>query len=214
MNIESPRPPKYRTFCLDDQLGLFPLSSIQSTVLVIEQDGVIIDCQPWSPVNQLCARVNCDKRPRINMDILFFQYDPSDRTHVRSYITGLDMEKAYLQVRRDPVTNKRRCEAGGLYDKRGPIVTASNAGNPTGDVLPVGTLENKITSIVNRTSLVKQDTTSWLPLFGPFSIIGRSIALVDVDGNTVLCCNIEPVTEPDPVLINSILGYQEETPVG
>ena len=207
-------PPRFRAFCHDDQLGLFPLSSIQSTYLVIEtEEGVVLGCEPWDPVNQLCARVSCTKRPRLGIDILFFQYDPSDRTHVRSFITGLDMEKAFMQVRRDPIVNKNRCNAGGLYDKVGPLLTASNAENPTGEVLPVGTLENKITSIYDRQSLVKQDTSSWVPLFGPYSIIGRSIAIVDKEGNTAVCCNIEPVVDPDPALINSILGYQEETPL-
>ena len=207
-------------FCNDDQLGLFALSQIQETVIVFHgPDGRVVDCQPWNPINQLCARVNCDKRPRIHMDILLFQRDPVDRTHVRTYITGLDGEKAYLQVRRDAVTDRNECAAGGLFDKGGRTgVNRFHGGAagvyPTGDVLPVGTLEFKTTSLRDQYSVIKQDTTSWLPLFGPFSIIGRSLALVDLEGNTVTCCNIMPVLDPSPELIRSILGYQEETPRG
>lgn len=148
------------------------------------------------------------------MDILFFQNDPGDRTHVRSYITGLDMEMAYLQVRRDPITFKNECAAGGLYDKEStPFVATAVSSTPTGDALPVGTMQFKISDIRDQTSLVKQDTTSWLPLFGPFSIVGRSVALVNNDGVTVACCNIMPMVEPSPDVINSILSYQERTNV-
>jgi hypothetical protein len=206
---------RYRAFCNDDQLGLIPFSTMQRTYLVFENsgDGVQVGCQPWHQVNQLCARVSCVKRPRISMDILFFQNDPGDRTYVRSYITGLDMEKAYFQIRRDPVENTINCRAGGLYDKpRSGLILAAAAGeNPTGDVLPVGTMTHKTTSPAGRQSVVKQDTTSWLPLFGPFSIIGRSLAIIDVNGRAATCCNIEPVTNPSPELITSILGYQEQS---
>ena len=206
---------RYRAMCTDNQLGLVPLSSLQETVLVFETpDGQIIDCQPWQPIDQLCARVSCVKRPRLNIDILFYQRDPTDRTYVRSYITGLDEEKAYLQVRRDPVPDTINCDAGGLYDKpRRALTPGAHVGtDPTGDVLPIGTLTHKITSPRGRQSIVKTDTTSWLSLFGPFSIIGRSIALLDEDGDAVACCNINPVTDPSPELINSILGYQQESP--
>lgn len=183
-------------------------------------DGTVVDCQPWRPVDQLCARVTCDKRPRVHIDILFFQRDPVDRTHVRSFITGLDGEKAYLQVRRNAISDPNECAdggtAGGLHDKPGRTTSGRFHGgaagdNPTGDVLPVGTLEFKTTSLRGQQSLIKQDTTSWLPLFGPFSIIGRSLALVDVNGETVTCCNIQPVLDPSPELIRSILGYQEQS---
>ena len=206
---------RYRGFCTDDQLGLLSYSALEETILVFyaADDGRFIDCQPWKPINQLCARVNCIKRPRIRIDVLFFQSDPTDRTHVRSYITGLDQDKLYLQVRRDPVTDGRNCTAGGIFDKpRNAQIFPSHVSDPpTGEILPIGVLEHKITSPRGRQSVVRQDTTSWLPLFGPYSIIGRSLVLVDTNGNAVVCCNIEPVTDPSPDLINSILGYQEES---
>ena len=206
---------RYRAFCHDDQLGLLSKSQLENTILVFH-DAItlaVVECTTWSKINQLCARVNCIKRPRINMDVLFFQSDPNDRTHVRSYITGLDQEKAYLQVRQDPVSDTSMCEAGGIYDKpRNALLSNSHVGDkPTGDVLPVGVLEYKITSPRGRESVVKQDTTSWLSLFGPFSIIGRSLALTDENGVPVACCNIMPVEDPSPELINSVLGYQEQT---
>lgn len=204
---------RYQGFCADDQLGLISLSAIQETILVIHgPGGEVIDCQPWKPIDQLCARVNCIKRPRLRIDVLFFQRDPTDRTHIRSYITGLDGEKAYLQVRRDPVTDSSECDAGGLFDKPRPALTpGAHVGTiPTGDVLPIGTLEHKIASIRDMQSLVKQNTTSWLSLFGPHSIIGRSLAIINEDGEAVACCNIEPVIDPSPELINSLLGYQQQ----
>ena len=206
----------YRGFCHDDQLGLLSKSQVEDTILVFHdsETGEVVDCQPWSKINQLCARVNCIKRPRIRMDILFFQNDPNDCTHVRSYITGLDQEKYFLQVRRDPITDTSECDAGGVYDKpRNALLSNSHVASdgPTGDVLPVGVLEYKITSPKGRESIVKQDTTSWVPLFGPFSIIGRSVALTDANGVPLVCCNIEPVEDPSPELIDSVLGYQEQT---
>ena len=148
------------------------------------------------------------------MDILFFQNDPGDRTHIRSYITGLDNNAGYLQVRRDPVENKLVCGAGGLYDKPRlsnlrPIIHTPAGDKPTGDALPVGTTEFKISNIRNKTSLIKQDTTSWLPLHGAFTIIGRSIALIDANNQVVTCCNIENMTDPSPEVIDSILSYQD-----
>ena len=209
---------RYRAFCHDDQLGLLSKSQIEDTILVFH-DAItlgVVECATWSKINQLCARVNCIKRPRINIDVLFFQSDPNDRTHVRAYITGLDQEKAYLQVRTDKVTDTSECEAGGIYDKprifTNALISNSHVGDkPTGDVLPVGVLEYKTTSPRGRESVVRQDTTSWLPLFGPFSIIGRSLALADENGVPVACCNILPVDNPSPELINSVLGYQEQT---
>ena len=206
---------RYRAFCNDDQLGLIPLSSIQDTYLTFHlPNGTLVGCQPWHPIDQLCARVHCTKRPRLHMDMLFFQYDPGDRTHIRSYITGLDNTAAYLQVRRDPVPDKLTCDAGGLYDKPRlsnlrPIIHTPAGDKPTGDALPVGTTQYKISDIRNKTSHIKQDTTSWLPLHGAFTIIGRSIALVDVDNQVVMCCNITHVTDPSPELIDSILSYQD-----
>ena len=203
---------RYRAFCNDDQLGLIPLSSIQDTFLVFTlPDGTIVDCAPWHPVNQLCARAKCTKRPRLHMDILFFQYDPGDRTHVRTYITGLDERAAYMEVRRDAIPSKLECDAGGRYDKpRNGLLLGTPAGDyPTGDALPVGTMQFKIADLRNKTSLIVQDTTSWLPLFGSFTIIGRSITIVGRDNRVLMCCNIEPVTDPSPELIASILSYQD-----
>ena len=56
------------------------------------------------------------------MDILFFQNDPHDWTHIRTHITGLDREAAYLQVRERPVDDQKNCSmAGGLLDiNQGP----------------------------------------------------------------------------------------------
>lgn len=129
------------------------------------------------------------------------------------------MEKRYLQVRRDPVTDSSECEAGGIYDKpRRALLHHSHVPQDplklTGDVLPVGVMECKTTSPKDMNSVVVQDTTSWLPLFGPYSIIGRSLALTDANGVPVACCNIEHVVNPSPELINSILGYQEQSNTG
>lgn len=214
---------KYSAFCYDKQLGHLSESQLQETVLVFHDSttGAIVDCQPWNPINQLCARANCMKRPRINIDVLFFQSDPNDPTYIRSHITGLDQQKGYLQVRRDPVGDKdedQDCEAGGIFDKpRSGLQHGLHVSSPpTGDILPVGVLEHKFTSPRGRESLVEQGKTSWLPLFGPHSIIGRSLVLTDENGVPVACCDIEPVTDPSPELINSILGYQEQSnrPVG
>lgn len=146
------------------------------------------------------------------MDILFFQYDPGDRTHLRTYITGLDEKAAYMEVRQDPITSKLECAAGGRYDKprNGSLLFGSPAGDyPTGDVLPVGTMQFKIAGVRDKTSLRVQDTTSWLPLFGSFTIIGRSITIVGRNNRPLMCCNIEPVMDPSPELIASILSYQD-----
>lgn len=206
---------RYRAFCNDDQLGLLPVSSLTDTVLVFEKaNGRIVGCEELDHINQLCARVNCAKRPRVGIDILFYQSDPNDHTHVRSFVTGLDGEGARLEIREFAAPNQNCTLAGGLYDKaRGPgtVLSDSVVSSMNGIPIPIGTLHRKITPITDRPSLVKQDTTPWLPLFGQLSIIGRSIALVNNNGNTVTCCTIMEVTDPSPELITSILGYQEQT---
>ena len=203
---------RYRAFCNDDQLGLVPISTITDTVLVFSNGTDIVGCQSWDTVNQQCARVSCIKRPRVNIDILFFQNDPGDRTHVRSYVTGLDGDALFLQIRENAVTNQNCSQSGRVFDKpRGggsPNIGTAVSDKPTGDALPVGTTQFKISDITGKTSLRYQDTTSWLPLFGPFSIVGKSIALVGVGGQEVTCCNIEAVADPDPALLASILAYQ------
>ena len=203
---------KYRAFCNDDQLGLVPLSLITDTVLVFEDENGVVDCQPWQTIHQQCARVHCIKRPRVFIDMLFFQYDPGDRTHVRSHVTGLDGTSAYLQIRENKVEDRDDCSnLGPVYDKPGPKLTATPiSGDPTGDSLPVGTLEFKISSIRGEQSLRRQDTTSWLPLFGPYNITNRAMILVDENGERITCCNVEPIPDASEELVASILGYQEE----
>ena len=199
---------KYRAFCNDDQLGLVPQSLLQDTILVFSVGNSIIDCQPWQPVKQQCARVTCVKRPRVYMDILFYQSDPGDRTHVRSFIIGLDGNKAYLQIRNKRANFTDCRDLGSIFDKPGSrFVGAPFGKDPTGDALPVGTLEFKISSIRKQQSLRKGDTTSWLPLFGPYNIVGKSLALYDENGNVVTCCDIELMSNPNPGIVASILGY-------
>ena len=198
--FESPNLYRYRAFCNDDQLGLLPVNSLTETVLVFEKaNGRIVGCEELEHVNQLCARVDCIKRPRVGINILFYQRDPNDRTHVRSFVTGLDGEGAYLEIREFAAPNQTCSLAGGRFDKpRGPgtVITDSVITSMNGIPIPIGTLHTEITPITDRPSLVKQDATLWLPLFGQFSIIGRSIALVNNDGVTVTCCTIMEVTDP------------------
>lgn len=204
---------KYRAFCNDDQLGLVPQSLITDTVLVFEDENGVVDCQPWQTIHQQCARVHCTKRPRVFIDMLFFQYDPGDRTHIRSHVTGLDGTSAYLQIRENKVENRDNCDdLGPVYDKPGPnnFVGTPISGDPTGDSLAVGTLEFKISNIRGEQSLRRQDTTSWLPLFGPYNITNRAMILVDENGRRITCCNVEPIPDASDELVASILGYQEE----
>ena len=200
---------RYRAFCNDDQLGLVPVSSITSTVLVISGNNHTV-CAAWEPIRQHCARVTCTKRPRIHMDILFFQNDPHDWTHIRTHITGLDGEAAYLQIRERPVDDQKNCSmAGGLLDiNQGPGTLKIDAVFREPIILVTGALK---INIRGETSLRTQVITPWLPLFGPHSIVGRSIAIVSNSGDDIVCCNIEPMSDPSPELIRSILGYQEQS---
>ena len=212
-----------RICCVDEQLGTHPLTSIEPLTLVIKDENFsedIIACATSKPANPLCARAKFRTRTQF-IQLYFVQLDPHDRTFVHAYVIGLNGQGGYFEIHENPVPDGASqhviCDdfsdsgLGGVFDKQGGRLfsdgeSSGGTGRTGGNTLPVGVLDRKLTDFRGQASYTTTDFSHFLPLFGPFSIIGRSLVLFDADGNPIACGNIE-LNKLPASMIDSILGY-------
>lgn len=187
-----------QAFCTDTQLGIYPHESINvNTILVIEdENGNNLACAKFEPVIPVAANIDIRNR-NVYVAGRFFQYDPHDATYVQFYNTRLGTA-SHFQVRAHPVPSNGSCTGlGPVYEPRFGFMNLPSSVliNQTGDRDFLGELQNKI--IVPNQSIRNSyyQRTFYLPLFGDYSVIGRSFVVLDNNEFVIGCGNI---TDADP----------------
>lgn len=208
-----------RTFCTDNQLGSIPCSYLydekagQETSLVLrDPDGTIIGCSRIGPPVPPQVATCTFHDYRFYGDFLFYQNSPVDRTHIKTYLTGVNGEDGYsLVIREGETPDDYNC------DVLGPILGTGGPGEPffpvprggvkTGDAGALGSLGG-ILDIENGESLRVKAVTYYVPLYGQCSVIGNSLVLVGPNGERVACCTITRTSQYSNQEIASLLGNQ------
>jgi len=101
-----------------------------------------------------------------------------------------------------------RDQLGNMYRVPGRALNVGFNNILTADSCAIGNLQNLLPT--NTAQSVQTTVSSNTPLFGSFSVIGRTIGLVDRDGAVVACSVISnSCTTCQPQGYNSLRGYQE-----
>lgn len=176
---------------------------VLSLVIEEENGGGVLGCSCFERIPSLAARARLERifwDPNQNfrtvyevVDFYVYQSDPHDPTYIRVYTNDLPQpnqfgDMPYIQIRERPVGADKNCSnLGPVFEPR-PYFdeSLSDIDNviQTGERDFIGELRNKIP--LNRNVF----RTSWLPLFGEKSIVGRSLVLHDGDGRPVNCATI------------------------
>ncbi|CAH1405229.1 unnamed protein product [Nezara viridula] len=131
---------------------------------------------------------------KVSGKIEFFQETPYSITDIEINLEGLEDVNEY-QIHETPVMEilEFPCEETTLYDVYDPYNVIKYSGhNGTPDQLRVGDLSGKFGDIEDQISVQKigyNDTN--LNIFGPHSILGRSVVLHSKAGRRLACSTIE-----------------------
>lgn len=233
--LESDANGRIKFFCTDSQLGLTPLTFISNrnadysrVALVIADEeasgGAVIACTQFEPLLPKVAQASIRRKVWVELpnerfrlvdefvDLYMYQADPHDPTFLRLYVNGINKPSEsdelanphYIQIRERPVGADGNCSnLGPVFEPRpyfGDAFPEVNGVIQTGDRDFVGELRNKIPlfGVTHR--------TSWLPLYGRGSVVGRSLVLHNGDGDVLNCATINLLTSTDG-LRPSLSGY-------
>ena len=112
------------------------------------------------------------------------------------------------------VNNCSEAALGAIHSKPGtPVFGRPLGSRKTGDSVLIGNLAPKVPIPLGSQSIFQPASSHYLPVFGPHSIVGRSLVVVEVteSGPVYLACGtIRRLSDyPDDVLA-SITGYQDD----
>ena len=168
----------------------------RSTVIHAENLGAPrIACANLTTYQPLEAVANFNENG-VTGSIRFYQRSPYDPTQVFVNLNGLQSRTAGYHVHEYPVgpgTSPQRCSnryTGGHLNPTGITVFGT-----TSDQFEVGDLSSKFGSLSGMNNINSEYVDPNIPLFGPFSILDRSVVLHedDADGTRFICSNIKRV---------------------
>nr|XP_039259748.1 uncharacterized protein LOC120336197 isoform X1 [Styela clava] len=129
----------------------------------------------------------------------FTQKSPFDATQTSIALTGLASRTSGYHVHKFPVaqrlsSSENPCDArfvSGHFNPYSVDVNASpSPGTGTADQYEIGDLSGKYGTLANKNEFSAMYTDWNLPLFGPNSIVGRSIVIHNADGSRLMCNTI------------------------
>ena len=231
-DLESDEDGRIKFFCTDIQLGstnpnYFQNSENSPISVVIEEEtasgGGVLACSCFERLRPKVAHAKIEQsfyehvngRPGHRyelVDFYVYQSDPHDPTYIRLHRNGLEQaedinDDLYIQIRERPVGEDKNCSnLGPVFEPRPDFEALPEIDNviQTGERDNLGELRNKI-PLGNPPR-----RTSWLPLFGQNSIIGRSLVLHDGDGNVINCANIDQESPPPGMTRVSFSQYHKK----
>ncbi len=205
---------RIKSFCADDQLGTTRQTDLMHLVLVVQDadnSDDILGCSQRVPVIPQAGYAYIRTRT-LFAHLAFYQADPHDKTFVRAFVLGLNGDAGYFEIHEDPVPEDGNCSATGeLYDKPDSSFVSAGISSGVGvietdNLGPIGRLEHKFSDFEGLKSFKTTECSSFLPLFPPFSIIGRSLVLYNKDEEIWGCSTIKRFSAIPPGLA-SITGY-------
>ncbi len=212
-----------RSFCSDNGLGSIPRTVLfdennpqdRFSIVIGEASGGpgILGCAALELISPLHAKTEL-RTSTIRGLFDFWQNGPDDRTNIRADLTGLDDEDYSLRIFRDPAPPMGMAcgDLGGVFQRNGGVITSAvNPNCPlTRDSCITGNLDSIFPLERGQRSFRMTVSTSTLPLFGPYTIIGRSLGLVLESTNEIIACSTIMLEQGAPQgELASILGYQD-----
>lgn len=130
--------------------------------------------------------------------IKFRQASHFDSTEVYVNIKGLASEATNVLIHQFPrrqriLAKEDLCTAqlvGNIYNPLETKQSAVNSSTATQDELPIGDLSAKYGNLTGKDMLEEEYFDSNLPLFGPLSVVGRSVMIYKSNGSRWMCSNI------------------------
>ena len=127
-------------------------------------------------------------------DFIFYQDGPDDEIYIKAFLTGLPMQGVpySLRIYEGVGTESDPCniaQLGSIYRVPRRALFTSGSGVLTRDGCILRNLECVLPIESNQG--IKSMVSTSVPLFGPFSFIGRTLALVSGMNNIVACSVIK-----------------------
>lgn len=209
-----------RSVCTDNQIGSIPRTDLfdgrhpEHALIVAIRDagGMLLGCSPLTLAPPLQGRAQF-RTLTIFGDFLFWQNGPDDRTNVRTYLTGLRGTDYSLRVFAEKVEMNEPCDPALLGS-----VTSRQGGEfilpgdtPTNDAGRIGNLDALLMLNAGQNSLRTTTTTSFLPLFGPHTILNCTLGLFNEETGVIeACAAIMNQEEYPPEELASLMGFQSD----
>ena len=188
-----------KMFWTDPRLPLSGAYSVDSKSFVIHQPeraAPRLACADLLNVPSQRAKADMWTVGPISGDISFTQQYETDFATVDSYLNGLSEEAGGWHIHNLPVPheNVEPCSGASVQGHYNPFNIVGSPAVGTDDLYEVGDLSGKSTSLAgfSEYSAITPDTN--LYLFGPRSIVGRSVVIHkdDASGTRWVCATIEP----------------------
>ena len=198
---------RIRQFYTDTDLPILPvvegdnMLSIDNRSIVIHEEnrtGPRIACSNLTQYQPLEAISIFNGEQGVTGSIRFYQRSPYDLTRVTVTLRGLQQMANGYHVHEYPVGpaslgSPSKCRAvftGGHWNPTNADITTPGK---TSDQFEIGDLSGKFGGLSGLDEISAEYTDPNVPLFGPFSVIGRSIVIHedDQDGTRWVCSDIQ-----------------------
>ena len=207
---------RIKHFCTDEQLGVIPLEDILKLSIAINEtdNSRILVCSKFiRVVPEVSTAYFQVYGTDLQGHFYFYQTDPHEPTYVQIHLVGLDGNGGSLQIRDKPCVENDNglctdcTNLGGVFEPRpDQQFLAPGDSGLTGDQALLGELRHKWESVAGEDHYRTNQRSSYIPLFGPFSVNGHSLVLNMANGDPWACANIKRLY-PVPPYIPSLLGY-------
>lgn len=208
-----------RLLCTDNQIGSIPREYLfderhpEHALVVVIRDaaGVPLGCAALEmPAPQL-GRAQFRTLSAFG-DFFFWQNGPDDRTYVRAHVTGLRGADYSLRIFEKAVEMTHPCDLdalGNVFSKPGGEFIQPGS-SLTNDAGVIGNLDALLILEDGQQSLRTTVSSSSLPLFGPYTILERTLGLVNEETGIVEACGVIMRQAPYPQgELASLLAYQD-----
>jgi len=156
--------------------------------------GTILQCTELRVMMPKAATVSLSW-DGVTGSVAMSQDSPYDKTRVYIFFSGMRLVPSKYHIHIYPVSQRLtatedRCSNNLVAGHFNPYSAVAGASSRSTDQFEIGDLSGKFGTLNNATVSGAYDDSN-LPLFGPNSVIGRSIVVHKPDGSRWLCGNIE-----------------------
>lgn len=212
---------RIKHFCTDEQLGVIPLEDILKLSVVINEtdNSEFLACSKFLVVvPEISTAYFQIDNMNLRGHLYFYQADPHEPTFIQIHVVGLNGQAGFFQIRDSPCVEDdmglcTSCEGlGGVYEPRpdqqfvAPVVDPDGDVDLTGDLALLGELKYKWEDIQGDYEYRNRQRSSYIPLFGPYSVNDHALVLHYANGDPWACGNIKRYY-PYPSFLPSILGF-------
>ncbi|XP_046342828.2 uncharacterized protein LOC124123706 [Haliotis rufescens] len=190
-----------RKFLHDINLPLSGDASItDNTLVILDDDNTIVSCGMINTVKEKHASAMFNKG-RVVGSVLFKQASPFDVTNIHVSLARLASKAGGYHVHLYPVpyqytANQALCSPEAVGGHWNPLGMPFPANGSTTDRFEVGDISGKFGSLAGKDSYYNSMKDYNMPMFGPYSIVGRSVVIHQSTAGAPrwICANINDVS--------------------